>query len=257
METELIILGCGGSAGVPAIGNWWGACDPSEPRNIRTRPSIALRTQNTLVIVDTGPDFREQMNRERLGCPDAVLITHAHFDHINGLDELRTLQRVHKGREFPLHALPETMGMLRQRLDYMFISSENGFYPTVCIGTEIDTAKPIIVGDIEMRPFVQQHGSLQSLGLRVGNIGYSTDVKKLDETAIATLKGIDVWIVDAAAYRHRENKVHMSIDEIIETNEKIGAGRVILTHLPPIMDYQTLRNELPKGFEPAYDGMRF
>lgn len=257
METELIILGCGGSAGVPAIGNWWGACDPTEPRNIRTRPSIALRTQNTLVIVDTGPDFREQMNREQLGCPDAVFITHAHFDHINGLDELRTLQRIHKGREFPLYALPETMGMLRQRLDYMFVTSESGFYPTVCIGTEIDPVKPIIVGDIEMRPFIQQHGSLQSLGLRIGNIGYSTDVKKLDEAALATLKGVDVWIVDAAAYRHRENKVHMSIDEIIETNEKIGAGRVVLTHLPPIMDYQTLRNELPKGFEPAYDGMRF
>src|SRR5690606_30901380 len=128
MEGELIILGCGSSAGVPAIGNWWGACDPNELKNRRLRPSIALKTKNTLVIVDTGPDFREQMNRAELGCPDAIIITHEHSDHTNGIDELRTLQRRHDMRRFPLYANDETLDALQGRLGYMFRDSENGFY---------------------------------------------------------------------------------------------------------------------------------
>ena len=95
MDGKLIILGCGGSAGTPAIGNWWGACDPKEPRNRRTRPSVAIKTEKTLVIVDTGPDFRDQMNRENLGCPDAIIITHIHSDHTNGIDETRTLESLY------------------------------------------------------------------------------------------------------------------------------------------------------------------
>ncbi len=257
METELIILGCGGSAGVPAIGNWWGACDPNEPRNVRTRPSIALKTKNTLLVVDTSPDFRDQMNREKLGCPDAILITHPHSDHINGLDELRTLQRLNKGREFPLYAFPDTLETLQRRLDYMFVTSEDGFYPTVCRPVPITPYKPLTIGEITMMPFVQEHGSLQSLGLRIGNMGYSTDVKRLSADALDVLKGVDTWIVDAAGHNDRNNKVHMCIQETVENNAVIGAKRVILFHLPPTMDYLALKQSLPRGFEPAFDGMSF
>ncbi len=251
---KLTILGCGGSAGVPAIGNWWGNCDPLEPRNYRTRPSIALETETTLVVVDTGPDFREQMNREKLRCPDAIIITHEHSDHINGIDELRTLQRLHK-RKFDLHAMGSTLARLQQRLDYMFLDLENGFYPAVCSAVNVRQGADITIGDLTIKTFEQDHGTIQSLGLRIGDIGYSTDVKRLDDAAFETLAGIHTWIVDAAGHHSRTNPVHACIDEVVEMNEKIRARRVVLTHLPPTMDYQTLLKELPQDFEPAYDGM--
>lgn len=256
MGAKLIILGCGGSAGVPAIGNWWGNCDPNEPRNIRTRPSVCIMSNNALVIIDAGPDFQAQMNRENLGCPDALVITHAHSDHINGIDEFRTLQRLHK-RKFPLHALPETMDMLYKRLDYMFKTSEDGFYPSVFDAALIEPLKPLVIGDITIQPFIQGHGSIQSLGLRVGSVAYCTDVKTLNATALEILRGVDVWIVDAAGHNSQTNPVHLGVQEIIDINTQfIGAEKVYLTHLPPSMDYQTLIHELPKGYEPAWDGLQ-
>ncbi len=255
MDGELIILGCGGSSGVPAIGNWWGNCDPAEPRNVRTRPSIAIRTRSTLLVVDTGPDFQAQMNRENMDTPDSIIITHEHSDHVNGLDELRTLQRLKK-RKFPLYALKHTLGKLEQRLDYMFKTSEDGFYPSVCDPHTLEPGAAMTIGDIAFMPFEQDHGSIKSLGLRFGNVGYSTDTNNLDATALAALKGVDIWIADAAANHSHGNPVHFTIEKAIEANGEIGASKVYLTHLPPTMDYQTLRKELPPGYEPAYDGLK-
>ncbi len=254
MDGKLIVLGCGGSAGVPTVGNWWGNCDPAEPRNLRTRPSIALKTQDTLIIVDTSPDFREQMNREKLGCPDAIVITHDHADHVNGLDELRILQRRHN-RKFAVHSTPYTLAQLEKRVDYMFKSSENGFYPAVCDAVPIELHQQMTIGDIAFTPFEQDHGTIKSLGLRIGNVAYSTDVKRLGPEAYKILSGVETWIVDGMGNHSRENPVHVCIEEVIEMNEKVGAKRVYLTHLPPTMDYQTLLKELPPGFVPAYDGM--
>lgn len=255
MDGELIILGCGGSSGVPAIGNWWGNCDSAEPRNVRTRPSIAVQTAETLLIVDTGPDFQAQMNRENMPTPDYIIITHGHSDHVNGLDELRTLQRLKK-KKFPLYALGDTLKMLERRLDYMFKNSEDGFYPSVCDAYVIQPGGIITLGDIGFTPFEQDHGSITSLGLRFGNVGYSTDTNRLDDDAVAALQGVDIWIADAAANHSHGNPVHFTIDDVIETNARIGAKKVYLTHLPPTMDYQTLCRELPDGYAPAYDGLR-
>lgn len=255
MEGKLIILGCGSSAGVPAIGNWWGACDPNEPKNHRLRPSIALKTDSTLVIVDTGPDFREQMNRTNLGCPDAVIITHEHSDHTNGIDELRTLQRRHDMRRFPMYANEKTLHALRARLGYMFQDSENGFYPAVCDPVSLKMGEPVTIGDITFTSFEQDHGTISSVGLRIGNIAYSTDVKRLNDAAYVALEGIETWIVDGAGYHSQTNPVHATIEEVMAMNERIGAAKVILTHLPPTMDYQTLIDELPDGYIPAHDGM--
>lgn len=254
MEGKLIILGCGGSAGVPTIGNWWGNCDPAEPRNLRMRPSVALQTENTLVIIDTGPDFREQMNRAQLGCPDGIILTHVHSDHVNGIDELRILNRRHK-RKFPIYALDDTHQKLEQRAGYMFRSTEDGFYPSVCDAVLVTPGQKFSIGDIEFLPFTQDHGTMPSLGVRIGRIGYSTDVKRLEQPAYECLKGVDIWIVDAMGNHSRENPVHACIEEIVEMNAIIGAKQVFLTHLPPTMDYRTLEKELPIGFSPAYDGM--
>lgn len=254
MDGKLIILGCGGSAGVPTIGNWWGACDPAEPRNARTRPSIAIQTQTSLLIVDTGPDFREQMNREHLGAPDAIIITHAHSDHINGLDELRTLQRMKK-RKFPLYTSQQTFTKLDQVLGYMFKTSHDGFYPAVCDPVILNMGEVTTIGDIPFTAFEQDHGSIKSLGVRLGNVGYSTDAKSFGPQAMEILTGVKTWIVDAAGHYSETNPVHLAISEIIELNKTIGAEKIYLTHLPPSMDYRTLLKELPRGYEPAYDGM--
>lgn len=254
MDGKLIILGCGASAGVPTIGNWWGNCDPKEPKNNRTRASVALTTDTSFVLVDTGPDLRTQMNRENLECPDAIVITHNHSDHVNGIDDLRILQRRYK-RKFPVYAMDETFASFGQSVNYMFETSEDGFYPPVCDKERLTMLKPFTVGNITILPFEQEHGSISSLGLRVGTIAYSTDVKRLAPDAIDALKGIETWIVDGAGHHARENPVHACIEEVIEMNEKIGATRVILTHLPPTMDYATLVRELPPHFFPAYDGM--
>ncbi len=255
MGGKLIILGCGSSAGVPAIGNWWGACDPNDKRNHRTRPSIALQTDSTLIIVDTGPDFREQMNRENLGVPDAIILTHEHSDHVNGIDELRVLQRLNNKRKFPVYADKHTLDNLYKRVDYMFKDSENGFYPSVCDAEIMAMGHKITIGDIALTPFEQDHGTIPSLGLRIGDIAYSTDVKRLDEAAFSTLRGVETWIVDGAGYHSETNPVHANIKEVIAMNERIEARQVILTHLPPTMDYKTLVGELPPGIIPAIDGM--
>lgn len=255
MDGQLIILGCGASAGVPTIGNYWGACDPAEPRNVRTRASVALKTAKTFVLIDTGPDLRQQMLRENLDNPDAIIITHNHSDHINGIDDLRIMQRRHK-RLYPIYAMDETFASFDSSVHYMFESSEDGFYPPVCERAKFTLLEPFTVGDITMLPFEQDHGSIHSLGLRIGNIAYSTDVKHLKPDAMNALKGIDTWIVDGAGHHTRENPVHACIEEVIEMNDRIGARRVILTHLPPTMDYRTLADTLPDGYEPAHDGMR-
>lgn len=254
MDGKLIILGCGGSAGVPTVSNWWGKCDPSEPRNLRTRPSAAIVAEGGLVVIDAGPDFRDQMNREKLGPPDAIIITHEHADHINGLDELRTLQRLFK-RKFPLYAFPATLEKLTRRLDYMFIETEGGFYPAVLEAQAVNPGDTLDIGGMRIQTHELDHGTISSLGVRIGSVAYSTDLKRLNEDAYNRLQGVETWVVDAAGDHHRSNPVHACVEEIIEMNQRVGAKKVYLTHLPPSMDYHTLMKTLPEGYEPAYDGM--
>ena len=252
---KLIVLGSGGSAGVPAVTNWWGNCDPDNPKNRRTRPSIALVSDTTTIIIDTGPDFKEQYNRENLKGLDGIIYTHIHSDHTAGIDELRTFQRLMK-RTFPVYADAPTLTSLQDRFDHMFIESENGFYKAVCEPNIAKHGDVITVGNISMTVFEQDHGTINSLGLRVGNIGYSTDMKRLDDKAIEILKGVDIWFADAAGHNHPENPVHACIDEVIALNEKIGARQVYLSHLPPTMDYEQTRKDLPEGFDLSFDGLR-
>ena len=255
-DVEIIILGCGNSAGVPAITNWWGNCDPENPKNRRTRPSIALKSENTTVIIDTGPDFKEQYNRENLSPPGGIIYTHMHADHTAGIDELRNIKRLTK-QTFKIYGAADTLESLKMRYEHMFKESESGFYKLVCEPHEVKNNDVLSIGDIQFKVFEQDHGTITSLGLRIGDLGYSTDMKHLDDNAYDVLKGIKVWIVDAAGYQHPANPVHASIEEVVAMNERIGAEEVYLTHLPPTMDYASIEKELPDGFFMAYDGLRF
>lgn len=253
-----IVLGCGNSAGTPSIGNVWGNCDPSEQKNRRTRPSIALRNNETLLVIDTGPDFQIQYNRENLRPegPDAVLYTHLHADHTHGIDEIRTLSKASGERKIPVYGSKETLEGLQESFGYMFRPKIKGHYPGVCEPRVLVPGQSETVGTIVFTPFTQNHGPVvQSMGFRIGNLAYSTDMKSLPEESVSILRGIETWVVDAAGFNNAANPVHACIDDVIRMNETIGARKVYLTHLPPQMDYETLTQALPEGYKPAYDGL--
>ena len=258
-EIEIIVLGCGNSTGVPAIGNFWGDCDPKEPKNIRTRSSIALKSAKTTLVIDTGPDFRQQLNREDINNVDAVLYTHQHSDHVMGIDELRVLKFRNKKDNIPIYANSETIEDLETRFYYAFKGGNHKLYPPIVQTNIIPIdayGKETSIGDIPFIPFEQDHGSCTSVGYRFGDFAYSVDILDLDKIAVETLKGIDTWLVDCAAYKDDTNAVHAGVNKIISLNEHIGAKNVYLTSLSLIADYQTLLNELPEGYKPAYDGLK-
>ncbi|MGQ0527494.1 MAG: MBL fold metallo-hydrolase [Alphaproteobacteria bacterium] len=259
MKAKITVLGSGNSTGVPAIGNYWGACDPAEPRNRRTRCSLAVQSETTTLVIDTGPDFREQLNSAGISMIDAVLYTHAHGDHINGIDELRTLGMRAK-KLMPIYANKWSLDDLEVRFHYLFRGGKSEIYPPILESHLIDEkqfGKPVQVGDIIFTPFDQDHGTCNTVGFRFGDFGYSVDICDLDGRALETLKGIKTWIVDGAGYKSTTNKVHAGLEKIYELNEKIGAVQVYITSLSLAMDYRILKKELRDGYEPAYDGLAF
>jgi phosphoribosyl 1,2-cyclic phosphate phosphodiesterase len=250
-------MGCGNSAGVPAIGNRWGNCDPNEPKNRRTRPSALIRSETANIVIDTGPDFREQLNAADVAAIDGVFYTHAHGDHLHGIDDLRTLRNKME-REITMYGNRATVQEIEERFQYMFIEKNEGVYLRVLrshIVENEDMGKPLTIAGVTMIPFRQDHGTCESVGLRIGDLAYCTDVVRFDDAAIDVLRGVKTWIVDAAGYVMPKNLVHMRLAQIYELREKIGAEQVYLTHLTPAMDYATLRKDLPEGYFPAYDGL--
>jgi phosphoribosyl 1,2-cyclic phosphate phosphodiesterase len=270
VKAKVTVLGCSGSSGVPAIGNYWGACDPAEPRNRRTRTSIAVQTEKTTLVVDTGPEFHLQMNRENIKTCDAVLYTHAHADHVAGIEELRGIT-IRNQRLTPIYANAWTLEDLTRRFEYLFKGGMDRFkggynesYPPVLTPHEITPAqfgKPMTIGDLSFIPFEQDHQTCKTLGFRFGEFGYSTDIFDLNDVAIGILKGVKIWVVDAAGYKdtaeEAAGKPHATLETIYRLHHRIGAGQVYITHLSLAMDYRTLLAELPDGYAPAYDGLNF
>lgn len=259
MNLKVTILGCGNAAGVPTIGNHWGQCDPTEPRNRRTRASMAIQSDTTTIVIDTGPDFKAQINANNIERVDAVLYSHAHSDHVHGIDDLRVLRLRHK-KLIPVYGNAETLSDLKHRFGYMFSEIDpEGLYPQVLAVHELTDSQMGRILDVQgipVVPFRQSHGSAGiTLGFRIGNLAYSTDMQMLDEAALETIRGIDVWVVDAGAYKMPHNFVHATLKQVFELNEIVQARQVYLTHMPSFMDYQTMISELPSGYAPAYDGL--
>lgn len=259
-EIELTILGCGNSTGVPAAGNYWGTCDPKTPKNRRTRPSVWVKSETTSLVIDTGPDFSYQATRAGIKAINSVLYTHAHGDHANGIDDLRRYMRACENGVMNLYTNHQTVSELQRRFYYLFEDSEESIYKKSATLHALDDlyGQDFRIGDLSFIPFEQSHGRfVRSVGFRFGSLAYCTDMKALDTLALSTLKGIKTWIVDAAAYNEDTNPVHASLKDIYAYNDIIGAQQVYLTSLSLLMDYQTLLNELPEGYYPAYDGLKF
>ncbi len=245
---KLTILGCGTSGGVPKMPEYWGACDPNNPKNRRRRASVLIEDGDTSIIIDTTPDLREQMLAARVKNLDAVFYTHDHADHTHGIDDLRGFYQAARTR-VPVYGDEATISVLRDRFSYIFRSQAG--YPAICTSHTLKSAKQI--GSIKMVPFEQGHGAGLSLGYRFGNMAYSTDLDRLPESAFDALKGVKVWVVDAL--RYEKHPTHSHLEQTLAWIERVKPDRAILTHMTWDMDYDTLCKELPPNVEPAYDGM--
>lgn len=249
---RVTILGCGSSGGVPLATGEWGVCDPKNPRNKRRRVSIAVEKNGTTLLVDTSPDLREQCLAARIQKIDAILYTHDHADHTHGIDDLKPFFYRNK-KPTPLYGNAETIDSIRRRFSYAFPSEEiqPDIYRSFVTTHVIDA--PFQVGDIEITPFLQGHGYSTSLGYRFDKMAYSTDVVTLDEEAFRILEGVDLWIVDCIERNPRPTHSHLT--KTLEWIKRVKPRRAILTHMSHLLDYECLRKELPKGVEPAYDGL--
>ena len=248
----MTILGCGASTGVPAIGPDWGRCDPSDPRNRRRRASVLVEIGPVSILIDTSPDLREQLIDARVGRLDAVVMTHAHADHLHGIDDLRALNRL-MGQEIPLWANSKTLAEIRRRFGYVFDPpSEPGrFYKPCLVAHEI--SGPFAIDGIAIAPFAQDHGFSTTLGFRIGPMAYSTDVVELDDAAFAALAGVELWIVDC--FRRAPHPTHSHLDKTLGWIARVGPRRAVLTHMEQSLDYRELCAELPAGVEPGQDGL--
>lgn len=272
-KLRVTVLGSGSSGGVPRFGGAdgageWGACDPDEPKNRRTRCSILVEREHpehgfrhdsvTSVLVDTSPDMRAQLLAARCSRLDAVLFTHDHADQCHGIDDLRVFA-LQMSKRIPVYIDEATSGHLLKRFDYCFEQKPGSYYPPILekismptCGEDFQIEGP--AGAIPALAFLQFHGGVNSLGFRFGGVAYSSDVVDLPEESFNALSGVDTWIVDALQYK--PHKTHAHLDLTLEWIERVKPKRAILTNLHVHMDYQTLLRELPQGVEPAYDGMQ-
>ncbi len=259
---KLTLLGCGGSGGVPLAGRdpggYWGNADPNNPKNRRSRVSVLVETDGgagqkpVRFLIDTSPDLRQQILDNGIHDIDAVLYTHAHADHSHGLDELRGIVY---GRGGPIDAYMDarTHALLTTRFDYAFVSSrsETNLYPALM--NDHVVAGTFSVAGIPVQSFEQAHGPDFSIGYRIGDIAYSTDVSALDDNAFAILQGVKLWVVDCL--RDDPHPTHSHTEQTLEWIARVKPQRAILTHMNERLDYDELLARCPPGVEPGYDGL--
>lgn len=249
---KIRILGCGTSAGVPRLGSGWGRCDPKEPRNRRLRSSILIESDGRRLLVDCGPDLREQLLAADVHALDAVLVTHGHADHCHGIDDLRPVSQAIGGL-LPIHARPDVLAELAERFGFIFQASR--FYPPVAeavpLGDRLD------VGSARLTFCEQPHGRIQTLGIRAEaegrTFGYAIDCSDLTEAMATLYEGLDVWICDCLG--RDPHPTHAHLDAVLGWARDLKVGQLFLSHLNNSMDYATLRAELPSWAAPAHDGM--
>ena len=257
------ILGCGSSPGVPRINGDWGACDPSNPKNRRSRAALLIEQTGddggtTTVIIDTGPDFREQMIAAKVKNIDAVFYSHPHADHIHGIDDLRGYVQ-YTGKRMPIWADALTMERIREGFRYCLETPEGSNYPPIVEPRIIDPSlAPVMItgagGTIVLQPVLQHHGSIMSMGFRIGEFAYCSDVSDFPDETIGKLTGLDMLVIDTLQYKFHPS--HLSLEQSLGWIERFAPKRAVLTHMHTPLDYETVMRETPEHIEPAYDGMR-
>jgi phosphoribosyl 1,2-cyclic phosphate phosphodiesterase len=258
MFLRATILGCGSSGGVPRLGGFWGECDPKNARNRRRRCSLLLEQISpdgvTRVLVDTSPDMRDQLLDAGVGTLDAVVYTHSHADHVHGIDDLRQVVYNMRSR-LPVWADHPTQESLYARFGYAFVQPEGSPYPAILDMKTIHG--PFTVegagGPMQFTPFRVDHGSMDALGFRVGDLAYLPDAVAIPEESWVALEELEVWIVDAL--RRTPHPTHAHLALTLDWIARAAPERAVITNMHIDLDYATLEAELPPHIRPAHDGL--
>lgn len=210
----------------------------------------------TRVVIDTGPDFREQCLSAGINWADAVLYTHSHADHVHGIDDLRAFV-LHKRQRVQIYANSSTLERLHQGFGYCFETPSGSSYPPILEANEIDHGRMISIegpgGAIEILPFDQVHGDITSLGFRIGSVAYSSDISALPDKSRHMLEGLSHWIVDALRYKPHAS--HFSLSEAVQEIERLKPHTAYLTHMHVDLDFEAVQQETPENIHPAFDGL--
>lgn len=255
---RITILGCGSSGGVPRLGGHWGACDPEEPRNARRRCSILVErvaeAGTTSVLIDTSPDMRSQLLDAGVGRLDGVLYTHAHADHVHGLDDLRMIV-INMRARLSVWADAPTKAALLERFGYAFVQPEGSMYPPILDLHDIDgdTTVDGPGGPLTFSNFLVRHGGMDALGFKMNNVAYLPDVASIPDDAWPQLEGLTCWIVDAL--RRAPHPTHSHLDQTLGWIADMQPQTAVLTNMHNDLDYRTVEAETPDHISAAYDGM--
>ena len=273
------ILGCGSSGGVPRLGNDWGACDPANPKNRRSRCSLLVQRTTTpqdaiaggtmagyptaggtpaggttTVLIDTSPDMRMQLLDAGVGTLDAVIYTHSHADHVHGIDDLRQIV-FNTRKRLPVWADNATQEALLDRFGYAFTQPEGSPYPAILDMHLLDG--PVTIegagGPVTLTPFRAEHGAMHALGFRIGALAYLPDAVAIPPESWPHLDGLDVWIVDAL--RRKPHPTHAHLAMTLDWIARARPARAVLTNMHVDLDHADLLAELPPHITPAHDGL--
>ena len=247
---KLTFLGTGTSCGVPVIGCRCEVCQSADPRDKRTRCSALVETETTRLLIDCGPDFRQQILPQPFRKIDAILVTHAHYDHMGGMDDIRPYCQF---GEINVYADAQARQGMLEMLPYCFAEHRYPGVPTIGLH-EIRTHDKLTFGDLEVVPFRVMHGQLPILAYRIGGLAYITDMKTIDESEMAYLKDVKVLVVNALRF-DKPHHSHQLVDDAIAFARRVGAEQTFLIHsCHDIGLHEEVNKKLPTDIQLAYDG---